>query len=60
MRSAPSFVRRATNNCVTTGEATINALDLDYISISGCAGVLVGYIVLCRFIAYLGIRYLKW
>ena len=52
-------VRRASGACVMSGEATIEQLGLDYISIGGCAGVLVGYIVVCRLVAYLGIRYLK-
>ncbi|KAJ1628748.1 P-loop containing nucleoside triphosphate hydrolase protein [Pavlovales sp. CCMP2436] len=43
---------------VTSGEQVIQKLGFDYISIGGCAGVLLFYIVGCRVIAYLGIRYL--
>lgn len=42
--------------CIASGQTTIDALNLDYISIGGCAGVLAGYIILCRTIAYLGVR----
>lgn len=45
---------------MTSGQQTIDDLDLNYISMGGCAGVLVGYIVICRITAYLGIRFLKW
>jgi ATP-binding cassette subfamily G (WHITE) protein 2 len=44
---------------VSTGEQTIKNLGLDYISIGGCAGVLIGYIVFCRVVAYLGVRFIK-
>ncbi|GAB4814284.1 hypothetical protein N2152v2_001330 [Parachlorella kessleri] len=50
----------AKGTCVTSGQQTIDKLGLDYLSIGACAGILVGYIVVCRTIAYLGIRFLKW
>lgn len=43
----------------TRGEQFIDSLDLDYISMGGCIGVLIGYIFLCRVIAYIAIRYMK-
>jgi ATP-binding cassette subfamily G (WHITE) protein 2 len=45
---------------VATGEQTIQQLGLSYLSIGGCAAVLVGYILFCRLIAYLGVRFIKW
>ena len=45
--------------CYTTGEQLIKEWGFDYISIGGCVGALIAYIVGCRFIAYLGVRYLK-
>ena len=47
------------SSCVTNGETTIRELGLDYISIEGCIGALFAYIVLCRVIAFLGVRFLK-
>ncbi|KAG2438719.1 hypothetical protein HXX76_005264 [Chlamydomonas incerta] len=44
---------------ITSGEQTINALGLDYLNMGQCAGILVAYIFICRFIAYLGVRFLK-
>ncbi|KAI9088861.1 P-loop containing nucleoside triphosphate hydrolase protein [Phlyctochytrium arcticum] len=43
----------------TSGQQTIKSLALDKMTIEGCALALVLYILICRFIAYLGIRYLK-
>lgn len=45
---------------ITSGEQIIDVLGLDYISIGACAGVLIGYVVFCRVLAYLGIRFNKW
>eukprot|EP00245_Coleochaete_scutata_P004681 TRINITY_DN1751_c0_g1_i1.p1 TRINITY_DN1751_c0_g1~~TRINITY_DN1751_c0_g1_i1.p1 ORF type:complete len:601 (+),score=90.96 TRINITY_DN1751_c0_g1_i1:314-2116(+) len=42
------------------GEDKMNELGLDYIPIYACALILILYICICRFIAYLGIRYIKW
>lgn len=44
---------------ITSGQQTIDALGLDYISIGGCIGVLCGYIIFCRGVAYLAIKYIK-
>ncbi len=41
------------------GLARIKTLGLDYISIGGCIGSLIAYIIGTRFIAYLAVRYLK-
>lgn len=45
---------------ITTGEQTIATLGLDQYTIGECAGLLVLYIVFCRTVAFLGIRYIKW
>lgn len=45
---------------VTTGEYTIDSLGLDDYTRAGCAGILILYIVFCRFVAFLGVRYIKW
>ena len=45
---------------ITTGEETIEQLGLDQYTIGECAGLLVLYIMFCRIIAFLGIRYIKW
>ena len=42
-----------------TGQDLIQDRGYDYINIGGCIGALLGYIILCRFLAYLGVRYLK-
>jgi hypothetical protein len=46
-------------SCIENGEIIIRGLGLDYINIVGCIGALVGYIVICRLIAFLGVRFLK-
>ena len=45
---------------ITSGQQTIDRLGLDYLSMGACAGILVSYIIICRTIAYLGIRFIKW
>ncbi|KAJ2992483.1 hypothetical protein HDV02_003047 [Globomyces sp. JEL0801] len=47
------------SRCVT-GANRIADLGLDYISIQGCAIVLISMIVIFRFLSYLGVRYVKW
>ena len=42
-----------------SGQQLINDRGFDYINIGGCIGALLAYIILCRFLAYLGVRYLK-
>lgn len=44
---------------VTSGEQTIERLDLNQLSIAANAGILVAYVFVCRLIAFLGIRFLK-
>ena len=46
-------------SCIENGQITIDDLGLNYISIEGCIAALVGYIVICRAIAFLGVRFLK-
>lgn len=45
---------------VTSGEQTIERLGLGELSIAANAGILLAFIVICRLVAYLGIRFLKW
>lgn len=45
--------------CWNSGAELIADRGFDYIDIGGCIGALIAYIVICRFIAYLGVRYLK-
>jgi hypothetical protein len=45
---------------VTSGEQIITSLGLNYLTTGQCAAVLVTYIVVARFVAYLGIRHIKW
>jgi ATP-binding cassette subfamily G (WHITE) protein 2 len=47
------------STCITNGETTIQQLGLDYISIGGCIGVLLAFIIFCRAVAFLGVRFLK-
>jgi ABC-type multidrug transport system permease subunit len=44
---------------VPNGEATIDKLGLDALSMGACAGILVAYILITRVIAYLGVRFIK-
>ncbi|GAX83957.1 hypothetical protein CEUSTIGMA_g11381.t1 [Chlamydomonas eustigma] len=46
--------------CYSSGETAINNLGLEYLTIEKCAGILISYIVICRIIAYLGVRYITW
>ncbi len=45
---------------VTRGEQTMAQLGLDQYTMGFCAGILVLYIVFCRVVAFLGVRYIKW
>lgn len=46
--------------CPTTkGDQTIEALGLDYITVGGCAGALVGFILFTRMVAFFAVKYLK-
>lgn len=42
------------------GDSIIDTLGLDYLTIGQCAGILVAYIFICRAVAYLGVRFIKW
>eukprot|EP00198_Chlamydomonas_reinhardtii_P001132 XP_001690467.1 predicted protein [Chlamydomonas reinhardtii] len=44
---------------ITSGQQTIDALGLDYLTMGQCAGILVAYISICCGAAYLGVRFLK-
>ncbi|CAF0962951.1 unnamed protein product [Didymodactylos carnosus] len=46
-------------NCETDGQAFIKPYGFDYIPIGGCVGALLAYIIVCRIIAFLGVRFLK-
>ena len=50
---------RAKFSCIENGEALIRERGYDYITIGGCIGALIGYIVFCRIMAFLGVRFLK-
>jgi len=46
-------------SCIENGETIIHGLGFDYINIIGCIGALIGFIIICRVIAFLGVRFLK-
>ena len=45
---------------ITKGEQVIESLGLDYITRGHAAAVLILFIVFCRIVAYLGLRFIKW
>jgi ATP-binding cassette subfamily G (WHITE) protein 2 len=45
---------------VTSGQQTIDTLGLGELSIAANAGILIAFITICRIVAFLGIRYIKW
>ena len=47
------------NKCVTSGATTMAEKGYDQYSIGYCAGILVVYIVGCRIVAYLALRFIK-
>jgi len=49
----------ASGTCVKTGEETMKSKGYDLYSIDFCAGILVVYIVGCRLVAYLALRFIK-
>lgn len=58
----PSCARSKTKDGVcpiTSGQQTVDALGLGELSIGENIGVLVAYILICRVVAYLGIRFIK-
>lgn len=61
LHCTPAELQKAGGNCpLTSGEQTINALGFDQYSMGLCAGILVVFICACRFMAYVGLRVLKW
>ena len=42
-----------------TGQSLLKDRGFNYISIGGCIGALLAYIIGCRFLAFLGVRFLK-
>lgn len=50
----------SSGNCpITSGEQVIKSEGFDYITIWGCALVLIGMIVLFRTLAFIGLRFVK-
>lgn len=47
------------STCMLTGEDYIRERGYNYITIGGCIGALLAYILFCRTIAFLGVRFLK-
>ena len=45
--------------CITDGEYFIGERGYNYISIGGCIGVLISFIIFCRLVAFAGVRFLK-
>ncbi|CAF2733390.1 unnamed protein product [Rotaria sp. Silwood2] len=45
--------------CIHSGEELIIERGYNYISIGGCIGVLLAFIIFCRTMAFIGIRFLK-
>jgi ATP-binding cassette, subfamily G (WHITE), member 2 len=45
--------------CIRTGEDLIQQKGYDYISIGACIGALIGFIIFCRGVAFVGVRFLK-
>lgn len=58
--SCSTCTRTAAPCTVTQGTTTIKTLGLDEYTIGECAGVLVAYIIFCRLVAFLAVRYIKW
>jgi len=48
-----------TAKCITSGEELIQERGYDYINIGGCIGVLLAFIIFCRALAFIGVRFLK-
>ncbi len=45
--------------CIHSGEELIIERGYDCINIGGCIGVLLAFIIFCRFWAFIGVRFLK-
>ncbi len=48
------------NSCPATGAAVEDQLGFNKFTIGECAGILFAFIAVCRILAYLGIRFVKW
>ncbi len=59
LHCTPKQLNAAGKCPMTSGQQTIDQLGLDYLTIPQCAGILISYIVICQFFAYLGVRFLK-
>lgn len=56
----PQQLAAAGGTCpITSGQQTITQLGLQKYSVPLCAGVLVAFVVVCRFLAYVGLRVMK-
>jgi len=44
---------------IVDGQQTISTLGLDFLTVGDCIGVLISFLFFCRFVAYLGLRFLK-
>jgi ATP-binding cassette subfamily G (WHITE) protein 2 len=51
--------QRAAKTCIPDGETIMVQKGYDQYSIGFCAGILAVYIVGCRIVAYLGLRFIK-
>ena len=49
----------SSSSCIRYGEYWIGERGYNYINIGGCIGVLISFIIFCRFVAFLGVRFLK-
>ena len=49
----------ASNNCIATGEQIMADKGYDQYNMGFCAGILILYIFGCRFIGYVGLRFIK-
>lgn len=45
--------------CRTSGQYFITEREYNYLSIGGCIGILLAFIIFCRFWAFIGVRFLK-
>lgn len=48
-----------TATCIKTGEELIKERGYNYIDIGGCIGILLAFIIFCRALAFVGVRFLK-
>ena len=49
----------ADDECIRKGEQTMESFGYDQYTIGFCGGILVVYIVGCRLVAYLALRFIK-